>query len=93
LTEGRAELESLLGHRLTMIAYPHGKADTRVADAARAAAFDYGFTGRTRRGSTGLRSNRRGNIGSLGPLARTCGSPISSPRTSCPNSWSAWSLG
>jgi peptidoglycan/xylan/chitin deacetylase (PgdA/CDA1 family) len=48
LTEGRAELESLLGHRLTMIAYPRGKADTRVADAARAAAFDYGFTGLAR---------------------------------------------
>ena len=27
-----------------MIAYPHGKADARVARAARAAAFDYGFT-------------------------------------------------
>ncbi len=48
MTEGRAELESLLGHRLTMIAYPHGKADARIADAARAAAFDYGFTGLAR---------------------------------------------
>ena len=54
MTEGRAELESLLGLRLTMIAYPHGKADARVAGAARAAAFDYGFTSIARpvRGST-----------------------------------------
>ena len=28
-----------------MIAYPHGKADTRVAEAARAASYEFAFTG------------------------------------------------
>jgi hypothetical protein len=37
LTEGRSEL--------TLIAYPHGKCDDRVAAAARAAGFEHGFTG------------------------------------------------
>jgi peptidoglycan/xylan/chitin deacetylase (PgdA/CDA1 family) len=43
--EGRGELEELVGHRLTMIAYPHGRADERVAAAASYAGFDIGFTG------------------------------------------------
>lgn len=46
LVEGRAELEELIGQRLSTIAYPHGRADRRVADAARAAGFRWGFTGR-----------------------------------------------
>jgi peptidoglycan/xylan/chitin deacetylase (PgdA/CDA1 family) len=41
---GRDELEALAGTRLGVIGYPHGRADERVADAARAAAFDLGFT-------------------------------------------------
>jgi peptidoglycan/xylan/chitin deacetylase (PgdA/CDA1 family) len=45
LREGRAELENAAGSRLTMIAYPHGRADGRVAGAARAAGFHFGFTG------------------------------------------------
>jgi peptidoglycan/xylan/chitin deacetylase (PgdA/CDA1 family) len=45
LDEGRAELEELVGRRLTAIAYPHGAADARVAAAARAAGFDVGYTG------------------------------------------------
>jgi peptidoglycan/xylan/chitin deacetylase (PgdA/CDA1 family) len=43
--DGRAELEAVAGP-LTSIAYPHGKADERVAQAARSAGFRYGFTGR-----------------------------------------------
>ncbi len=46
LTEGRRELEQAAGKPLTMIAYPHGKADARVAKAAGAAGFRVGFSGR-----------------------------------------------
>jgi peptidoglycan/xylan/chitin deacetylase (PgdA/CDA1 family) len=46
LQEGRAELAALAGRPLTSIAYPHGRADARVASAARAAGFEAGFTGR-----------------------------------------------
>jgi peptidoglycan/xylan/chitin deacetylase (PgdA/CDA1 family) len=42
---GRSELEDVLGHRLTVISYPHGRADGRVALAARTAGFTTGFTG------------------------------------------------
>jgi peptidoglycan/xylan/chitin deacetylase (PgdA/CDA1 family) len=42
---GRGELEDVLGNRLTVISYPHGQADDRVAAAARAAGFTAGFTG------------------------------------------------
>jgi len=45
LSEERAGLEELAGRRLTAIAYPHGKADERVAAAARRAGFTAGFTG------------------------------------------------
>lgn len=45
LVDGRAELEDMVGRRLTAIAYPHGKADVRVAHAAAAAGFRVGFTG------------------------------------------------
>lgn len=46
LSDGRAELEAVVGRRLQAISYPHGKADRRVADAARQAGFAFGFTGR-----------------------------------------------
>jgi peptidoglycan/xylan/chitin deacetylase (PgdA/CDA1 family) len=46
LTDGRAELESLTGTPLDAIAYPHGRADARVAAAARAAGYRIGFTTR-----------------------------------------------
>ena len=46
LSEGREALESVVGHRLTALAYPHGKADERVARAAADAGFELGFTGR-----------------------------------------------
>jgi peptidoglycan/xylan/chitin deacetylase (PgdA/CDA1 family) len=45
MEEGRGELAALLGGPLTSIAYPHGRADPRVASAARAAGFEVGFTG------------------------------------------------
>lgn len=44
LTEGRARLEALCGRPLDLIAYPHGGAGPREAQAARAAGFDAGFT-------------------------------------------------
>jgi peptidoglycan/xylan/chitin deacetylase (PgdA/CDA1 family) len=42
---GRIELEEIVGYRLAAISYPHGRADARVAGAARAAGFTAGFTG------------------------------------------------
>lgn len=47
MTRGRDEVAAAAGvDRLRMIAYPHGKADERVAAEARAAGFDAAFTGR-----------------------------------------------
>lgn len=43
--EGRAELEQVIGRRMTSIAYPHGVGDGKVAAAAEAAGFEAGFTG------------------------------------------------
>lgn len=43
---GRDELEAVAASRLTTIAYPHGHVNARVADAARGAGFEYGFTTR-----------------------------------------------
>jgi len=45
LSDGRDALEAAAACRLTMIAYPHGRADQRIAGAARAAGFEVGFTG------------------------------------------------
>jgi peptidoglycan/xylan/chitin deacetylase (PgdA/CDA1 family) len=44
LRDGRAELEALTGKPLAAVSYPHGKADARVAAAARQAGFRLGFT-------------------------------------------------
>ncbi len=44
VTVGRAELAEATGRPVTVIAYPHGKADRRVAVAARAAGYRLGFT-------------------------------------------------
>jgi peptidoglycan/xylan/chitin deacetylase (PgdA/CDA1 family) len=47
LHDGRETLEAVVGSRLDTISYPHGKADDRVAAAARASGFTLGFvTGR-----------------------------------------------
>jgi peptidoglycan/xylan/chitin deacetylase (PgdA/CDA1 family) len=45
MQQGRAEVEKVVGSRLFTISYPHGRADPRVAAAARAAGFEAGFTG------------------------------------------------
>ncbi len=48
MREGREELERVTGRPLEVISYPYGKADDRVAQAARTAGFTRGFTtGRT----------------------------------------------
>jgi peptidoglycan/xylan/chitin deacetylase (PgdA/CDA1 family) len=44
LRNGRDELAGVVGRPLELISYPHGKADERVATAARAAGFSLGFT-------------------------------------------------
>jgi len=44
LVDGRSELEAIAGRALTTLGYPHGRADIRVADAARTAGFKAGFT-------------------------------------------------
>jgi peptidoglycan/xylan/chitin deacetylase (PgdA/CDA1 family) len=44
LHDGRDELANVAGTPVVAIAYPHGKADQRVAGAARAAGFTCGFT-------------------------------------------------
>jgi peptidoglycan/xylan/chitin deacetylase (PgdA/CDA1 family) len=44
LEEGRDELAAVVGQRLATISYPHGKADRRVAAAARQAGYRSGFT-------------------------------------------------
>ena len=46
MTAGRANLEAVAEQRLTVIAYPHGHVDSRVAAAARAAGFEWGYTTR-----------------------------------------------
>lgn len=44
LRDGRETLETATGRRVALISYPHGKADERVAQAARSAGFELGFT-------------------------------------------------
>jgi peptidoglycan/xylan/chitin deacetylase (PgdA/CDA1 family) len=44
LHDGREQLAAAAGRPLALIGYPHGKADARVAEAARQAGFALGFT-------------------------------------------------
>jgi peptidoglycan/xylan/chitin deacetylase (PgdA/CDA1 family) len=44
LTKGREQLSFAAGRALDAIAYPHGRTNHRVADAARAAGFSVGFS-------------------------------------------------
>jgi peptidoglycan/xylan/chitin deacetylase (PgdA/CDA1 family) len=44
MSDGRAALSEVAGSELTVISYPHGKADERVAAAARSAGYAFGFT-------------------------------------------------
>jgi peptidoglycan/xylan/chitin deacetylase (PgdA/CDA1 family) len=46
LTEGRSELEQVVGRPLRLFAYPHGKADRRSAGKVRDAGFAAAWTGR-----------------------------------------------
>jgi peptidoglycan/xylan/chitin deacetylase (PgdA/CDA1 family) len=48
MNHGREELSRASGGPIEMIAYPHGRADRRVAEAARSAGFTRGFTTRPR---------------------------------------------
>jgi peptidoglycan/xylan/chitin deacetylase (PgdA/CDA1 family) len=48
MREGRSEIEDIVGRPLRAISYPHGSGDSRVAAAARAAGFEFGFTGTPR---------------------------------------------
>jgi peptidoglycan/xylan/chitin deacetylase (PgdA/CDA1 family) len=45
LRDGREPLERSAGRTLAAISYPHGRADARVAAAARRSGYEYGFTG------------------------------------------------
>jgi peptidoglycan/xylan/chitin deacetylase (PgdA/CDA1 family) len=45
LAEGRTQLEEVAATSISTIAYPHGSADRRVAAAARAAGYRFGFAG------------------------------------------------
>lgn len=87
MSEGRVELERIVGPLLT-ISYPHGRADARVAAAARAAGFEFGFVAD---GSTftfgddphrlGRRYPTRGSGGEFAlDLARALSAAPSSPR-------------
>ena len=49
--EGLDELEAVIGHRPTAIAYPHAKADVRIAAAAQLAGFEIGLVCRHGRAS------------------------------------------
>ena len=46
LTVGRKEIEDVIGQPLVHFAYPHGKADRRTADKAKAAGYESAWTGR-----------------------------------------------
>jgi peptidoglycan/xylan/chitin deacetylase (PgdA/CDA1 family) len=48
LTEGRGKLEDVVGARLNLFAYPHGKADGAVARRVRQAGYVAAWTGRPR---------------------------------------------
>jgi peptidoglycan/xylan/chitin deacetylase (PgdA/CDA1 family) len=70
LSDGRDTLEAVMGRRLSTIAYPHGSADRRVANAAREAGFEIGFTGQGQ--AVGPESDPL-LLGRLGPSYRSVG--------------------
>ncbi len=73
LREGRDELAEAAAAPVDLIAYPHGKADDRVANAAREAGFALGFTtarGAVRRDTDPLRVPRTVPDLTAGALAR-----------------------
>jgi peptidoglycan/xylan/chitin deacetylase (PgdA/CDA1 family) len=68
--DGRTELEEIVGYRLAAISYPHGRADARVAAAARAAGFTAGFTGEP---TVVTRNSEPLLLGRLSPSYRSLG--------------------
>jgi peptidoglycan/xylan/chitin deacetylase (PgdA/CDA1 family) len=44
MIEGREEVEAVVGQRVRMMAYSHGRTDVRVAHAARSAGYTFAFT-------------------------------------------------
>jgi peptidoglycan/xylan/chitin deacetylase (PgdA/CDA1 family) len=70
LREGRAQLEEIARSQLRLIAYPHGRADARVAEAARKAGYRLGFTGAEE--GVGPRSDRL-RLGRIQPTYRPTG--------------------
>jgi peptidoglycan/xylan/chitin deacetylase (PgdA/CDA1 family) len=70
LSDGRDTLEAAAGMGLRTVAYPHGRADQRVANAARAAGFEIGFAGQ--RSAVGPESDPL-LLGRLGPSYRSVG--------------------
>jgi peptidoglycan/xylan/chitin deacetylase (PgdA/CDA1 family) len=94
LSDGRDMLEAVAGRRLSTIAYPHGRADRRAANAARQAGFEIGFTGE--RQAVGPESDPL-LLGRLGPSYRSIGHfalqiawmLIAGSRPSAPRSWSS----
>ena len=73
LRDGLERLEAAIGSRPPLVSYPHGKADARVAAAARAAGFRSGFTSRpeavTRESDTLLLGRVEPSFRSSGQLA------------------------
>lgn len=53
LVRGRSKVEAIAGRDLTLFAYPHGRADSRIASRVRAAGYRAAWTGRPRPGRTG----------------------------------------
>ncbi len=45
MIHGKKELEEIAGQKITAIAYPQGKADSRTARAAKRAGYKFGYTG------------------------------------------------
>jgi peptidoglycan/xylan/chitin deacetylase (PgdA/CDA1 family) len=70
LRDGTSSLQEATGRELAGISYPHGRADRRVADAAREAGFVWGFTG-DRRGVTAADDALL--LPRIGPTAATAG--------------------
>jgi peptidoglycan/xylan/chitin deacetylase (PgdA/CDA1 family) len=62
LREGRDRLEAITGRPLTVIAYPHGLADERVARAAASAGFACGYTTRGEAVSAGSDAHLLGRV-------------------------------
>jgi peptidoglycan/xylan/chitin deacetylase (PgdA/CDA1 family) len=64
MVEGKAGIERVVGTQLTLLSYPHGRADERVAAKAREHGFELAFTGH--RSPVGVESNPL-LLGRLGP--------------------------